>query len=123
MLENKKLQTEPVYVHGHESHPGTFLAGLVFGGLAGAGAMLLLAPHSGRRTRADIRLRSVELRNQATEKVENATDQVRTTARHIQADVKKEARRLEHRGQEVLDEQAERVATAVADVKTAVQGS
>lgn len=122
MLENKTLQTKPV-VHEHESYPGTFLAGLLFGGLAGAGAMLLLAPHSGKHTRADIRLKGVELRNQVTDKVENTADQVRTTAHHIQADVKKEAKRLEHRGQEVLDEQVERVTTAVADVKTAVHRS
>lgn len=122
MLENKTLWTEPVaYVHEPESHTGKFLVGLLFGGLAGAGAMLLLAPHSGKRTRKDIQHKGVELRTQVTAKVENTADQARTTAQHIQADVKKEAKRLEHRGQEVLDKQVDRVSTAVADVKTAVK--
>lgn len=105
------------------NHPGTFFAGLLLGSLAGAGAMLLLAPHSGQRTRAQIQQKSIALRDQTTETVEDAVDHVRTTAHHIKAGVRKEAKGLEHRGQELLDAQVERVSTAIEDVKTAVQGS
>lgn len=103
--------------------PGDFLAGLLLGSLAGAGAMMLLAPHSGKRTRANIQHKSMELRDQATETVEDAVDQVRTKAHDIKTSVRKEAKELEHRAQDMLDGPVERVSAAVADVKAAVQGS
>jgi len=122
MSENQMPQPE-LEQGSTASHPGGFLAGLLLGGLAGAGAALLLAPHSGKRTRADIQHKSIELRDQATESVEDAVDQVRAKAHHIESSVRKEAKGLEHRGQEMLDEQVERVSAAVADVKAAVHGS
>jgi len=36
------------------NHPGGLLAGLLIGGLAGAGVMLLLTPQSGKKTRVKI---------------------------------------------------------------------
>jgi len=44
-----------------------FLTGLVFGMLAGFGAMILLAPKSGKKTRAQIGLKSIELKDRATD--------------------------------------------------------
>ena len=120
MSEIKKLNSE---LESSACHLGGFIAGLLLGGLAGAGTMLLVAPQSGKRTRADIRHKSAELRDQASETMEDAVDQVRTKARHIEADVRKEVKELEHRGKEMLDDQAERVSAAVADAKTAVHGS
>ena len=122
MSDNKMphsvLEHEP-----NAGHLGGFFAGLLLGGLAGAGMMLLVAPQSGKRTRADIRHKSAKLRDQASETMEDAMDEVRTKARHIEADVRKEAKELEHRGKEMLDDQMDRASTAVADVKTAVHGS
>jgi gas vesicle protein len=43
------------------------LAGLLIGGLAGVGAMMLLAPQSGRKTRAQIIQKSMELQVQASD--------------------------------------------------------
>ena len=43
------------------------LTGLLFGALAGFGAMLLLVPQSGKRTRPQIEEKSNELQNQSTE--------------------------------------------------------
>jgi gas vesicle protein len=124
MSEINMSQSEPECEHeSNANHPGGFLAGLLLGSLAGAGAMLLLAPQSGRRTRAKIQQKSITLRDHTAETVEDAVDKARTKARHIKADVRKETKGLEHRGQEMLDEQVERVSAAVADVKTAVQGS
>jgi gas vesicle protein len=65
-----------------------FLAGLLVGGLAGAGAMLLLAPQSGKKTRAQIQQRSIELRDQTVKTVEGATAQARGKARQITDDVR-----------------------------------
>jgi gas vesicle protein len=54
-----------------------FFAGLLIGGLAGAVAMLLLAPQSGKRTRAKIQQKSIELREQTAEAVEDVVAQAR----------------------------------------------
>jgi len=112
--------------HDHENgvnQVGGFLAGLLMGGLAGAGAMLLLAPQSGKRTRAQIQLKSIELREQTTEAVEDALKQARSKGRQIRADVREKADELQQHGQAVLDEQKERWSTLVEAGKTAVQGS
>ena len=102
---------------------GGFIAGLLVGGLAGAVAMLLLAPQSGKRTRAKIQQKSIELREQTTEAVEDAMAQARTKGRQIRAYVREKADELQQRGQDVLDEQKERLSTLVKAGKTAVQGS
>ena len=44
-----------------------FLTGLLFGTLAGIGTMMLLAPQSGKKTRTQIGLKSIELQNRATD--------------------------------------------------------
>ena len=54
------------------------LVAMVVGGLAGAVAMLLLAPQSGKETRKLIQKKSVELRDQTTEMVEDTVEQVRS---------------------------------------------
>lgn len=106
------------------NHPGSFLAGLLLGGLAGAGAMLLLAPQSGEKTRAQIQLKSMELRDQTAEAVEDAVAQTRVKARQITADVRAKAEELQHRGQDVLNEQKARVSAIVeAAGKPAPQSS
>jgi len=100
-----------------------FFAGLLIGGLAGAVAMLLLAPQSGKRTRAKIQQKSIELREQTTEAVEDALKQTRTKGRQIRAGVREKADELQQRGQAVLDEQKEHWSALVKAGKTAVQGS
>jgi len=114
--------------HSQEHETGAhntwnFLAGLLIGSLAGAGTMLLLAPQPGKKTRAQIQRKSIELRNQATETVEDAVAQSRVKARQITADVREQAEALQQRGQNMLDEQKERLSTVVEAGKTAVQGS
>jgi gas vesicle protein len=60
-----------------------FLAGLLIGGLAGATTMLLLAPQSGQRTRAQIQHKGEALREQATEAIEEKVAEARDTSRRI----------------------------------------
>jgi len=84
------------------------LRALLIGGLAGAGTMLLLAPQSGKKTRAQIQQKSIELRDQAAETMEDAVAQGGVKARQIRADVHKvrrQAEALQQRGQVMLDEQ------------------
>jgi gas vesicle protein len=125
-MNNRKEDSMDNHDHEHENDVnqlGGFLAGLLVGGLAGAVAMLLLAPQSGKRTRAQIQLKSMELREQTTEAVEDAMVQARTKGRQIRADVREKADELQQRGQDVLDEQKEHWSALVKAGKTAVQGS
>jgi gas vesicle protein len=107
-----------------------FLAGIVVGGLAGAGTMLLMAPRSGERTRVQIRHKAVELRDQAAETIEDTLAQARDTGRNIsigvhkQADkIQNQAEKLQQRGQEMLDEQKQRWSPVVEAGQKAVQGN
>ena len=125
-MNNRKEDGLDDHNHEHENdvnQVGGFFAGLLIGGLAGAVAMLLLAPQSGKRTRAQIRLKSMELREQTTEAVEDAMAQARTKGRQIRAGVREKADELQERGQAVLDEQKEHWSALVEAGKTAVQGS
>ncbi len=110
--------------HGYNGNrAGGFLAGLLMGGLVGAGAMLLVAPHSGEETRAVIREEGVEVRDRTAKNVEGAVAQVRGKARQITAGVREKAEELQQDGQEMLDEQRERASTVVKAAKEAIQGS
>lgn len=51
---------------------GGFAIGLVIGGLAGAVAALLFAPQSGEQTRAQIKEKSIELRDRAQQSSQDA---------------------------------------------------
>jgi len=97
--------------NGNQAIP--FLTGMLLGGLAGAAAMLLMAPQSGKKTRDQIQHKSIELRDQATETVENTMAQVRQTAQQITDDVREKAEELQQRGHDMLDEQRERLSTFV----------
>ena len=110
--------------HGYEvTHPRGFLAGLMIGSLAGVAAMLLLAPQSGKKTRAQIQQKSMALRDQTVETVEDAVAQARVTAHQVTDGVHKQVEELQQRGQELLGEHSERLPTVVEATKKAVQGS
>jgi len=122
------------YADEHEDHSGNtamgFVAGMLIGGLAGAGAMLLLAPQSGRRTRVQIQRKSMALRDQAMDSMEEAVEQVRTTSQQITANVQKQgdklqkqADKMQQRGQHAIDQQKERWAPVVEASQKAVNGS
>jgi gas vesicle protein len=107
-----------------------FLAGLLIGGLAGAITSLLMAPQSGLRTRAQIKRRSVELRDQASEAIEDTLTEARDTGRRLSADVQKQAaklqqqaEKLQERGQAMIDEQKERWTPVVAAGQKAVNSA
>ncbi len=109
--------------YGHENDAnqlGSFIAGLLVGGLAGAVTLLLLAPQSGKKTRSQIQQKSIELREQTTEAVEDALKQAGAKARQITADVREKADELEQRGQAVVDEQKEHWSELVQAGKAAI---
>jgi gas vesicle protein len=110
--------------NGHNGHTAKgFLAGILVGGLVGTAATLLLAPQSGKKTRYKIQHASLELRDQAVSSVEDVMAQARASGRHISAGVHKQAAELQERGQAIVDEQKERVATIVKAGKKVAKGS
>lgn len=63
-----------------ERHVFTFIAGLALGALVGAGAALLMAPHSGERTRRKIARAAEDLGDSTRDRFEEASEDVRRRA-------------------------------------------
>lgn len=80
-----------------------FVSGLFLGGLVGAGAMLLLAPKSGKRTRARLQHQYEELRDQVVEGMEDAEEDVLAQTHRATANVRGKVKELRHRGQAMFD--------------------
>ncbi len=102
------------------SQLGNFLAGFLLGGLSGAATMLLLAPQSGKKTRANLQRKGIKVRNQMVKGVEDATAQVRIKARQITDNVQEHAEDLQQRGQDVIDEQRDHLSQSLKDLGEAV---
>ncbi len=97
------------------------LAGMLIGGLAGAGAMLLLAPQSGEKTRALIQVKGVELRDRTTEVVDQALSQARSDSQEIASEVRERAGQLKQLGQDKLVAGIDRASTVLEAGKVAVR--
>jgi len=80
------------------NNPKKVLIGLLIGGLVGATAMLLFAPQSGKRTRGQIQLKIIQLRDRTTDTVKDALAQVRFHTREITAGVQEKAGKLKQLG-------------------------
>jgi gas vesicle protein len=115
-MENPTITYES---QGH--HPLGFITGLLLGGLAGAVALLLVAPQSGEKTRGKIQKKGKQLRDQTVEAVEDVMTQARSKANQITTEVHNNVEELKQRGQEVLDDQKERLATAVESGNAVIQ--
>lgn len=102
-------QEQEVEHKDNGSNATSALAGLVIGGLAGAGAALLLAPQSGKETRAQIQQKSVEIRDKAAETVDDAVAQVKSKTHEITDGVRGKAKELQHHGQEMIADQMDHV--------------
>jgi len=79
---------------------GAFLIGFIVGGLTGAAVSLLFAPQSGEETRALIHDKAIELRDRATETVEEA----RVRAEEAWSDAKEKAEEWSKLAKEQTDE-------------------
>jgi gas vesicle protein len=99
------------------------VASLLIGGLVGVGVTLLLAPQSGKRTRAAIQHKSLELREQASDSLDDAVAQVRGKTRQITSDISDKAGELQQRGHDLIDEQKERISTLRSDGKKALHNA
>jgi gas vesicle protein len=110
--------------HGYTiNNTRNILIGMLIGGLAGAVAMLLFAPQSGKRTRAQIQQKSIQLRDRTTKNVKKAVAQVRSETNRITAEVQEKAGDLKQLGQDKLVKQLDRVSAALDAGKTAVEAA
>lgn len=107
---------------------GGFLSGVLIGGLAGTAVALLAAPQSGKKTRALIRHKTVELRDQAVETVDEAREQAehavsraRVQGQRVTRRVGATAREWQHRGQAILEEQKDRLESTLEALQPGAQ--
>ena len=82
---------------------GAFLVGFIVGGLTGAVAALLLAPQSGEETRAVIREKSIELKDQAKVEADKALRQAETLAADAKVKVQDYSRKAVKQGEDLLE--------------------
>jgi gas vesicle protein len=101
MTENKQYPQ-------NNNIPG-ILAGVLIGGLAGATAMLLVAPQSGERTRMQIQEKGIELRDETTGMMEGVMAQVWLEKKKLTRDLRRKSNEYLHRGQALAVEKFEQV--------------
>jgi gas vesicle protein len=82
---------------------------MVVGGLAGAGAMLLLAPQSGEKTRMQIKEKGVELRDHTTGMMEVVMARIWLTKQKISRDGRRKTKELLHQSQALFADRLEYV--------------
>ncbi len=61
-------------------HVWHFLVGLMAGTMAGAAAMLVIAPQSGEKTRAEIKAKGLELKDEAADGITEASQRIQEEA-------------------------------------------
>ena len=104
-------------------HGKSLLTGLVIGGLVGAGTILLLAPQSGERTRAELQQGVEQLRVRTSETVNDKVTQVKSKANQIKDEVGTKAEELQSQGKNIIAKQLDRIVQAAESGKKAVQNS
>jgi gas vesicle protein len=103
----------------HNNNISGVLTGLLIGGLAGAGTMLLLAPQSGEKTRTQIQEKSIELRDQTTGMVDATLAKVWLARKKYTRDGRRKANELLHHAQALAIEQVESASAAAKAWKKA----
>jgi gas vesicle protein len=106
--------------HNNHTVSGIF-AGMLIGGMAGAVTMLLFAPQSGKNTRAKIIEKGIELRDNATDVVEEKFAQMGSGTRKLTKKGQHKAKELLEQGQAMVAEQLDHVADAAKAGKKAIQ--
>ncbi len=95
---------------------GEFFAGLIIGGLVGAAVAVLMAPQSGEETRAQLRDRSLDIKDRAEEGVLTARQQAQGQIATLQdqvAALQQQVSGLQEKGKETLEKGKEQVSKAI----------
>jgi gas vesicle protein len=82
---------------------GAFVAGFLIGGVSAAIAALLFAPQSGAETRQMIKDRSIELRDQAQQSLEEALARAEAAATEARIRADEMARTIKEQGQSAVE--------------------
>jgi gas vesicle protein len=101
----------------------TIATGLFVGSMIGAATMYLLAPQSGKKSRAKIQQKGLELRDRTNEIVVDTVSQVRKGSRKLTRTGRQKARGLLAQGQDLVTEQLGRVPDVVKAGRKAILGS
>jgi len=97
-----------------------FLGGLLLGSVVGAGAMLLMAPQSGKKTRKQLQRRGQKVRKQTAKTLKHKVEQVQDKASQVSTSIHEQVEDLQERAQGVIDDQKERWEPMIEAGKTAV---
>jgi gas vesicle protein len=98
-----------------------FLGGLLLGSVAGAGAMLFMAPQSGKKTRKQLKHRGRKVRKQITKMVKHKVEEVHDQVNHATSSIHVQVEDLQQSGQDMVDAQKDRWEPVIKAGKTAVQ--
>lgn len=109
--------------YGKQTRGAPLLAGLMIGGLLGAGAMLLLAPQPGKQTRAEVRDGAMELKDRTTQTVRGKVSEAKARAQQVASDVREKAMDLQNQGKDIAIDQLDRVSSAAQSGKKTLQAS
>jgi gas vesicle protein len=101
----------------HENDLGSFLSGMIIGGLLGAAIGLLLAPQSGEETRQVIREKSIELRDKAAETAEDTRHRIEEMSQQA----KEKADEIAHQVRDTIEEGREKLETTLEQGKETLQ--
>jgi gas vesicle protein len=99
------------------------LVSLLIGGVAGAAAMLLLAPQSGKQTRAQLQRNGIKLRNITADLGRDALAQFRYDTHEITAGVRDKAGQLKQMGKDQIVHQMDHMSAALDASKIAVKAA
>lgn len=105
-------------------HVGSYISGLLFGGMVGAVAALLYAPRAGNETRAILREKGMEIKENVAESVDVtraraslAISEMRYRAEELVDMGKERAIELQQLGRDAIEEGKARVEKAVEAAK------
>jgi len=102
-----------IEARSYSNNTRNVLIGLLLGSLVGVVTVLLYAPQSGKRTRAQIQQESILLYDRTAKNIRKAVKQVRSETDRITAEVQEKAGELKQLGQEKLVEQLDRLSVAL----------